>query len=178
MPFTALHGSNTVGMNRYKLDALVQAYDRRFTFQIGIKRPRKKLFVLQLIRYKRMSGFSIYVLRTSQGVHRSLRRVIDLAATLTLLNWRYAILHFLDPLWTRRCCQCALPAPISRATRCLQYGQWTHLLWYVCRSRTPWYALNRFVDGYDTVASNRTSFPIGSNGLISLNSEHPQWTGK
>ncbi|KAE9410821.1 hypothetical protein BT96DRAFT_912264 [Gymnopus androsaceus JB14] len=33
-----------------------------------------------------------------------------------------------------------------------------------------------FCDGYDTVASNRTSFPIGSNGLISLNSEHPQWT--
>ncbi|KAJ4476748.1 hypothetical protein J3R30DRAFT_3658014 [Lentinula aciculospora] len=32
-----------------------------------------------------------------------------------------------------------------------------------------------FCDGYDSVASNRTSFPL-NNGIISLNSEHPQWT--
>ncbi|KAJ3894042.1 hypothetical protein GG344DRAFT_86804 [Lentinula edodes] len=32
-----------------------------------------------------------------------------------------------------------------------------------------------FCDGYDSVASNRTSFPL-SGGIISLNSEHPQWT--
>ncbi|KIK71268.1 hypothetical protein GYMLUDRAFT_33412 [Collybiopsis luxurians FD-317 M1] len=32
-----------------------------------------------------------------------------------------------------------------------------------------------FCDGYNSVASNRTAFPM-SNGLISFNSEHPQWT--
>ncbi|KAJ4494280.1 hypothetical protein C8R41DRAFT_310545 [Lentinula lateritia] len=32
-----------------------------------------------------------------------------------------------------------------------------------------------FCDGYDSVASNRTSFPL-TGGIISLDSEHPQWT--
>ncbi|KAJ3771548.1 hypothetical protein FB446DRAFT_740031 [Lentinula raphanica] len=32
-----------------------------------------------------------------------------------------------------------------------------------------------FCDGYDSVASNRTSFPL-TGGIISFNSEHPQWT--
>ncbi|KAF5382979.1 hypothetical protein D9757_006315 [Collybiopsis confluens] len=32
-----------------------------------------------------------------------------------------------------------------------------------------------FCDGYPSVASNRTAFPM-SQGIISFNSEHPQWT--
>ncbi|KAG6832205.1 hypothetical protein H0H92_004170 [Tricholoma furcatifolium] len=32
-----------------------------------------------------------------------------------------------------------------------------------------------FCDGYDTPATNRTTFPL-SGGFFSLNSEHPQWT--
>jgi len=32
-----------------------------------------------------------------------------------------------------------------------------------------------FCDGYDSAVPNRTVFPL-SNGLINLNSEHPQWT--
>ncbi|KAI6133337.1 hypothetical protein EDD16DRAFT_1468043 [Pisolithus croceorrhizus] len=31
-----------------------------------------------------------------------------------------------------------------------------------------------FCDGYDNAVSNRTVFPL-ANGLINLNSEHPQW---
>lgn len=34
---------------------------------------------------------------------------------------------------------------------------------------------NLFPDGYTQAVSNRTVFPL-SNGVISLNSEHPQWT--
>lgn len=32
------------------------------------------------------------------------------------------------------------------------------------------------LDGYTNAVSNRTTFPL-SNGVISMNSEHPQWTG-
>jgi hypothetical protein len=32
------------------------------------------------------------------------------------------------------------------------------------------------LDGYTDAVSNRTTFPL-SNGVISMNSEHPQWTG-
>lgn len=32
------------------------------------------------------------------------------------------------------------------------------------------------LDGYTEAVSNRTTFPL-SNGIISLNSEHPLWTG-
>jgi len=32
-----------------------------------------------------------------------------------------------------------------------------------------------FCDGYDNAVNNRTTFPL-SNGIFSLNSEHPQWS--
>ncbi|KAH7911217.1 hypothetical protein BJ138DRAFT_973749, partial [Hygrophoropsis aurantiaca] len=32
-----------------------------------------------------------------------------------------------------------------------------------------------FCDGYNNAVNNRTTFPL-SNGIINLNSEHPQWT--
>jgi hypothetical protein len=33
------------------------------------------------------------------------------------------------------------------------------------------------LDGYTDAVSNRTAFPL-ANGVISLNSEHPTWTGE
>lgn len=35
---------------------------------------------------------------------------------------------------------------------------------------------NASLDGYKSVAKNRTQFPL-DNGIVSLKSEHPNWTG-